>query len=71
MSQQNINLVSGRGDGVTHWFDIFTSRQLVALTTFSDLVGEARGRVLADARNADLCDGLPVVATWHIRSQNE
>ena len=30
-------LVSGRGFGVTHWHQLFTERQLAALTTFSDL----------------------------------
>jgi len=35
--------------GMTKWRDLFTSRQLVALTTFSDLVGEARERVRQDA----------------------
>ena len=35
--------------GMSRWRDLFTPRQLVALTTFSDLVMEARGRVLADA----------------------
>lgn len=35
--------------GMTTFGDLFTERQLVALTTFSDLVGEARERVLADA----------------------
>ena len=40
--------------GLTRWADLFTSRQLAALTTFSDLVTEARGRVLDDARMADL-----------------
>ena len=35
--------------GMTRWLDLFTDRQLVALTTFSDLVGEARERVLQDA----------------------
>ena len=34
---------------MTRHRDLFTSRQLVALTTFSDLVGEARERVLRDA----------------------
>lgn len=34
--------------------DLFTNRQLVALTTFSDLVGEARTRVEADATIAGL-----------------
>jgi len=35
--------------GMRTFADLFTSRQLVALTTFSDLVGEARKRVLADS----------------------
>ena len=35
--------------GMTKWRDLFTPRQLVALTTFSDLVGEARARIRADA----------------------
>ncbi|GAA3674819.1 DUF1156 domain-containing protein [Lentzea roselyniae] len=34
--------------GMTKWVDLFTNRQLVALTTFSDLVSEAHKRVLAD-----------------------
>jgi len=40
--------------GFTRWADLFTSRQLVALTTFSDLVREARVRALADAETAGL-----------------
>ena len=36
------------------WGDLFTPRQLVALTTFSDLVAEAMERVERDATNADL-----------------
>jgi len=35
--------------GMNVFADLFTPRQLVALTTFSDLVGEARARVEADA----------------------
>jgi len=35
--------------GMTQWRDLFTPRQLVALTTFSDLVQEARERVKHDA----------------------
>lgn len=34
--------------GMTKYSDLFTNRQLVTLTTFSDLVGEARNRVLKD-----------------------
>jgi putative DNA methylase len=40
--------------GMNTFGDLFTPRQLVALTTFSDLVQEARERVLADARAASL-----------------
>ncbi len=36
--------------------DLFTNRQLVALTTFSDLVLEARDKAIADARAADWDD---------------
>ena len=39
--------------GMTKWRDLFTDRQLVALTTFSDLVQEARERVKRDALAAD------------------
>ena len=42
--------------GLTSWGDLFTSRQLVALTTFSGLVTEARSRVIADANAAGLPD---------------
>ena len=41
--------------GMPTWGDAFTSRQLVALTTFSDLVQKARERVQIDA----LAAGLP------------
>jgi putative DNA methylase len=43
--------------GLTRWSDLFTNRQLVALTTFSDLVLEARERVLADALAAGQPEG--------------
>lgn len=40
--------------GMTTFASIFTDRQLVALTTFSDLVGKAREKVLADAQAAGI-----------------
>lgn len=43
--------------GMPRWSDAFTNRQLVALTTFSDLVSEARNRVLEDAFAAALPSG--------------
>ncbi len=54
MNRDTTNLVSGRGYGFFEWADLFTARQLVALTTFSDLVGEARERIRGDAAAADL-----------------
>lgn len=43
--------------GLTEFADLFTPRQLTALTTFSDLVGEARELVLQDALAAGLEEG--------------
>jgi putative DNA methylase len=61
MNQKTSNLVSGRGYGITHWYEIFTSRQLVALTTFSDLIKEARELVQRDALSVGLSnDNLPL-----------
>lgn len=46
--------------GLTTFGDLFTSRQLVALTTFSDLVGEAVERVRRDAEAVSAqSGGLP------------
>ena len=42
--------------GLTTYADLFTPRQLVALTTFSDLVQQARERVQYDAVVAGLAD---------------
>lgn len=39
--------------GMTKHKHLFTHRQLVALTAFSDLVGEARERVLSDSTNQE------------------
>ena len=48
--------------GMTKWRDVFTDRQLVALTTFSDLVAEVRNRVQRDAVAAGMPDdgGAPL-----------
>ncbi len=42
--------------GMARWHDLFTSRQLVAMTTFSDLVEEARNKILLDALAAGVLD---------------
>ncbi len=47
--------------GMNSFADLFTDRQLVALTTFSDLVGQARERVQVDAVAAGMSDdGMPL-----------
>ncbi|MXX28120.1 MAG: DUF1156 domain-containing protein, partial [Caldilineaceae bacterium SB0668_bin_21] len=47
--------------GLTTFADLFTDRQLVALTTFSDLVSEAHERIRLDAVAAGLPDdGVPL-----------
>ncbi|MDY7049591.1 MAG: hypothetical protein RPG89_13495, partial [Microcystis panniformis WG22] len=50
-----------QGYGMTKHADLFTPRQLVALTTFSDLVSEAREKIKADAIAAGIPDdNLPL-----------
>ena len=47
--------------GMNTFGDLFTDRQLVALTTFSDLAGKARDRIRVDAVAAGLPDdGVPL-----------
>ena len=45
--------------GMSKWSDLFTPRQLVALSTFSDLISEVREKVLTDA----LAAGMDACAT--------
>jgi len=44
------------GYGFTRYVDIFTARQLAALTTYSDLVIQAREKAVADAKSAGQVD---------------
>ena len=44
--------------GMRRHRDLFTPRQLVALTTFSDLVGEARQQLLADGATEDYANAV-------------
>jgi len=47
--------------GLTDFSDLFTNRQLTALTTFSGLVAEAQAKVEADAIKSDLAnDHIPL-----------
>ncbi len=47
-----------QGYGLTHHSDLFTNRQLTALTTFSDLVMEAREKVIADGGQPAYADAV-------------
>jgi len=42
--------------GMTRWCDLFTSRQLVALTTFSDLLKKTREHIQSDALAVGMTD---------------
>jgi putative DNA methylase len=42
--------------GMTKWSDLFTPRQLVALTTFSDLISEVREKIRKDAVAESMSD---------------
>jgi putative DNA methylase len=44
--------------GLTEFTDLFTNRQLIALTTFSDLVSNARTRVLTDGGTESYADAV-------------
>lgn len=44
--------------GFEKWTDLFTNRQLNALTTLSDLVADARTRLLADGGSAEYADAV-------------
>lgn len=48
--------------GLTHFADLFTHRQLTALTVLSDLVAEVRERILSDALGAGMPTGARLEA---------
>ena len=61
MNQDCKDLVSGRGYGFKKWKELFTNRQLVALTTFSDLVLEAKQKVISEGIAKGITDdGVPL-----------
>jgi len=49
--------------GITRWSDLFTQRQLVAMTAFSDLVQEVRDEVKGDALAAGMANDNQGIAT--------
>ena len=47
-----------QGYGMTKWADLFSNRQLTALTMFSNLVSEARERIISDTHDERYADAV-------------
>ncbi|MDR3185499.1 MAG: DUF1156 domain-containing protein [Christensenellaceae bacterium] len=60
------DLVSGRGYGITHWSQLFTSRQLTALSTFSELIVEVKKEILKDGGSAEYAEAVSVYLSFVI-----
>lgn len=56
MNTKCTDLISGRGYGFTHWNELFTNRQLTALSTFYSLLEDVKRLVESDAVKAGLPD---------------
>ena len=54
----NSRYMTPTGYGMTKHRQLFTNRQLVALTAYCELVGEARTKVCADCDDEDYADGV-------------
>ncbi|MBQ3288817.1 MAG: DUF1156 domain-containing protein [Kiritimatiellae bacterium] len=52
--------------GLTTYGDLFTDRQLTALNTFSDLVQEARQKVIADCGDEEYANAITVYLTFAV-----
>ena len=77
----NARWFSPPGYGLTTYRDLFTPRQLIALTTYSELVKEARQQALGDGATSDyasaiatylafavdkMCDTNTTLCTWQV-----
>ena len=47
-----------RGYGITHWHELFTERQLTALTTFSDLIPSVHSEVIAQGATKEYANAV-------------
>lgn len=54
----NPTLVSGRGYGITHWHQLFTKRQTVALNTFGDLLAKVRHLIIQEGTEAKYANSV-------------
>ena len=60
MNIKSTDLVSGRGYGFTRWSELFTTRQMTALTTFCDLVGETVTQIEEDGGTSEYAQSVGV-----------
>jgi putative DNA methylase len=60
-----------QGYGMRTWADLFTNRQLTALTTFSDLVREARVRAISDGAEPGYADAIATYLALGVSRINE
>jgi putative DNA methylase len=51
---------------MTTWIDLFTNRQLTALTTFSDLIREAHNRVVSDSGDREYADAVALYLAFGV-----
>lgn len=66
MNTKCTDLISGRGYGFTHWHELFTDRQLTALTAFSDLVSEVQEQIMKDGGNREYAQAVGVYLAFLI-----
>ena len=53
--------VTSTAYGITHWHQLFTERQLMALTTFGDLLADAKAQIIQDGADKEYAD---VISTY-------
>ena len=68
MNTKCTDLVSGRGYGYLYWHELFTERQLTALVTFSDLVGEVQSQIEIDGGSTDYAKAISVYLAFSVDS---
>ena len=69
MNQDSTDLVSGRGYGYSQWYELFTLRQLVVLSTFTDLVTEARELIKMDGATDEYVNAVSVYLAFIVDRQ--
>lgn len=52
--------------GITQWHQLFTNRQLTALTTFSDLISDIKQQIIEDGGSKDYADAITVYLAFLI-----